>query len=128
MLNESGKLAVDFTAVHFLQPKPDEMTDEEIVEYLEQNFGAKYVPYWKLKNPPNWDEFKAGFDTLGGEPSYDMAARKREGEKKAYWENRARQLAATPNLKKNDVLTALEGVTMNPELTALLKEHLKRAK
>ena len=128
MLSERGKLAADFTAVQFLQPKSDEMTDEEIIEYLEKNFGAQYVPYWRLKNPPNYKEFKASFDKLGGEPSDDMAEQQEESRKKKYWEDRARQQAATPNITKEDVLTAMAGVTMNPELTALLKEHIKRAK
>ena len=57
-----------------------------------------------------------------------LAEHQAESKRKKYWEDRARQLAATPNITKEDVLTAMSGVTLNSELTALLKEHLKRAK
>jgi len=104
------------------------MTDDEIISYLTKVFEAKAVPYWKLKHPPNYDEFKAGFANVGAEASGDMAEQQADRKKQLYWENRARELAATPNITKSEVLTAMAGVTLNAELTALLKEHLKRAK
>lgn len=120
-------MVADFTGFHFLQPKT-EVTYEEFIQHCEEHYDAKRVPYWKIKNRPKWDEFKEGFDQLGGEPSDDLAAYQAESKRKKYWEDRARQLAATPNITKEDVLTAMSGVTLNSELTALLKEHLKRAK
>ena len=120
-------MVADFTGFHFLQPKT-EVTYEEFIQHCEEHYDAKRVPYWKIKNRPKWDEFKKGFDELGGEPSDDLARHQAESKLKKYWEDRVRQLAATPNITKEDVLTAMSGVTLNSELTALLKEHLKRAK
>ena len=120
-------MVADFTGVHFLQPKPD-VTYEEFIQHCEEHYDFKRVPYWKIKNRPKWDEFKQGFDELGGEPSDDLAQHQAASKLKKFWEDRARQLAATPNIKKEDVLTAMSGVTLNSGLTALLKEHLKRAK
>jgi len=110
-----------------LQPKTD-VTPDEFIKHCEEKYEAKLIPYWKLPHPPNWDEFKEGFKGLGGEASDDLAEQQRESYQRKYWENRARSLAAKPNITKAEVLTAMTGVSMNAELVALLKEHMKRAR
>ena len=110
-----------------MQPKTD-VTPDEFIKHCEEKHEAKLIPYWKLRHPPNWDEFKEGFEDLGGEAPDDLAERQEESRKRKYWENRARKLAATPNITKDEVLTAMSGVSLNAELVELLKEHMKRAK
>lgn len=105
-----------------------DVTPDEFIKHCEEKYEAKLIPYWKLPHPPNWDEFKEGFKDLGGKAPDDLAERQEESRKREYWENRARKLAATPNITKDEVLTAMSGVSLNAELVELLKEHMKRAK
>lgn len=89
-------------------------------------FDAQLIPYWKLKNPPDYDEMQEAFDKRGVSVRDDGHAL--DDQRRLYWERRAVELCARSRITKDEVRTAMCGVSHNPTLRDQLKHHLSRAK
>tara|TARA_X000001382_G_scaffold127007_1_gene114294 strand:- start:322 stop:663 length:342 start_codon:yes stop_codon:yes gene_type:complete len=104
------------------------ITEDAIINWFEENWEATVVPYWKLKYPPHWEELKSAAASVGSSEGHDLGDWKEDRRLQKHWEERAKELAATPNVTKREIYTAIEGVRTNRILEQLLKGQLKRAK
>lgn len=105
-----------------------DITEDAIIHWFEENWEATVVPYWKLEHPPHWEELKSAAKNVGSSEGHDLGMWKEDECLQQYWEERAEKLAATPNITKNEIYNAIEGVKTKSNLVQLLKEQLKRAK
>lgn len=105
-----------------------DITEDAIIHWFEENWEATLVPYWKLKYPPHWEELKSAAKSVGSSEGHDLGVWQEDRRLQKHWEERARKLAATPNVTKNEIYNAIEGVKTKSNLVQLLKEQLKRVK
>jgi len=102
------------------------MTDDEMITSAIEAFDGKLVAYWKLKNPPNYEEMEESFKNR--KPVEKDEAHLVDKIRRNYWERRAKDICERPSITKNEVRTAMCGVSHNSNMVAQLKAQLARAK
>jgi hypothetical protein len=92
-------------------------------------FGGKVVPFWKMKNAPNWDDFIGSWPPGNKEHSKEHKLRIKEARDRKWWKDHARKLLADHRSKKNALETAEFATRLsNPELNVELKARIKGLK
>lgn len=97
-----------------------------MIASIMDTFDAQLIPYWKLKHAPDFDEMQEAFDKRGVVVDDDGYALDKQ--RRLYWERRAVELCARSRITKDEVRTAMCGVSHNKKLRDQLKQHLSRAK
>jgi hypothetical protein len=89
-------------------------------------FGGKVVPFWKMRNAPNWDDFIGSWPSSNKQNNKEHKLRIEEVRAREWWEGHARNLLSDHRSKKNALETAEVATRLSaPELNEKLRKRIK---